>query len=208
MPLEETQRAQVYFIKHYNDISIRHNIKQKLVTKLKAHKDLGRAIHTELILILVLLRHFLYHILQRWEGCCNPLPGFFFYIKHPVPLCLLPMYSYGSLSIDTKILPSAFILWCHCDLIIIPLRPYLEKIKGCRRPDIFHIHSWARWDTLYPAVSTHLMMMHTYPELVFPFTHSQAREFYAQQRRVWTWCVCLFLCLLSTYLVGTNHVIL
>ena len=27
---------------------------------------------------------------------------------------------------------------------IIPLRPYLEKIEGCRRPDIFRIRPWAR----------------------------------------------------------------
>ena len=27
---------------------------------------------------------------------------------------------------------------------IITLRPYLEKIKGCRQPDIFHIRPLAR----------------------------------------------------------------
>ena len=27
---------------------------------------------------------------------------------------------------------------------IIPLRPYLEKVIGCWRPDIFHIQPWAR----------------------------------------------------------------
>ena len=38
---------------------------------------------------------------------------------------------------------------------IIPLRPYLEKIKkkGCRRQDIFHIRPWACWDALYLSVS-------------------------------------------------------
>ena len=52
------------------------------------------------ILTLVLLRHFQQHVLRR-GGCCNP--PWIFYIKCPILLCLLPMYSYGSvLSIDTK----------------------------------------------------------------------------------------------------------
>ena len=44
---------------------------------------------------------------------------------------------------------------------------------------------------------------------VLPLTRSHARGFSAQQRRVWTCCFCLFLCLLlSSYFVGSNHVIL
>ena len=47
--------------------------------------------------------------------------------------------------------------------IIIPLRPYLEKIKGCRWLDIFHIRPWVHQDALYLAESAYLMSMHAYP---------------------------------------------
>ena len=70
---------------------------------------------------------------------------------------------------------------------IIPLKTILEKIKGCRRPDIFRIRQWVRQIhiisgndhafnvdarifpcffplryTLYPATTMHLMLMHPF----------------------------------------------
>ena len=84
---------------------------------------------------------------------------------------------------------------------ITPLRPYLEKIKGSRWPDIFHIRPWAHRDALYPAVSVYLLSMHA----CFP-PHAQSRSwiFRATEARL----AVLFLCLLSTYFVGSNHIIL
>ena len=43
---------------------------------------------------------------------------------------------------------------------------------------------------------------------IFPLTSSQTRRLSAQQRHIWMCCFCLFLCLLSTYFVGLNYIIL
>ena len=53
----------------------------------------------------LLLRYFC-----NTSSLLQPTPPWTFYIKHPIPSCLLSMYCYGSpLFVDTKKLPSVFV---------------------------------------------------------------------------------------------------
>ena len=93
-------------------------------------------------------------------------------------------------------------------IVIIPLRPYLEKIKGMPKNGYIS----------YPAVSASyahfisngcaLNVDACVSPSVFHLTRCHTRVLSAQQRRVWVCYFCLFVCLLSTHFVGSNHVIL
>ena len=57
----------------------------------------------------------------------------------------------------------------HILLVIIPLRRYLEKIKGCRRLDIFHIRPWARHSRIISGSAwVFFMSMHAYHRAFSP----------------------------------------
>ena len=77
-------------------------------------------------------------------------------------------------------------------LVIIPLRPYLETIKGCRRPDIFRIRPWARHSRIVSGSECVSLCRCTRITARFPLTREHAHVFSAQQRRVWTICFACF----------------
>ena len=94
-----------------------------------------------------------------------------------------------SRTITYRIIPPLYLI----SNIIIPLRPYLEKIKGCRRPEIFRIQPWARHSRIVSGSEF------TRITVRFTLTRWHAHVFSVQQRRVWTSCfACFFVLTLST----------
>ena len=80
----------------------------------------------------------------------------------------------------------------HIVQIIIPLRRYLEKIKGCRRPDIFRIRPWARHSRIVSGSAWVFLCRCTGITVRSP-PHAPTRScIFAQQRRVWTSCFACF----------------
>ena len=76
--------------------------------------------------------------------------------------------------------------------IIIPLRRYLEKIKGCRRPDIFRIRPWARHSRIISGSAWVFLCRCTRITVRSP-PHAPTRScIFVQQRRVWTSCFACF----------------
>ena len=69
----------------------------------------------------------------------------------------------------------------------------------------YHPASWRAQGQIWN-VSSYLMWIHLYPHAFPP--HSHPRVFSVQQRHVWMCYFWLFLCLLATYFVGSNHLIL
>ena len=69
--------------------------------------------------------------------------------------------------------------------VIIPLRLYLEKIKVCRRPDIFRIRQWVRGNDRILNVDARISLC------VFPLTRCHAQVLSMQQRCFWACCFCL-----------------
>ena len=84
--------------------------------------------------------------------------------------------------------------------IIISLRPYLEKIKGCRRPDIFRIRPWARHSRIVSGSECVFLCRCTRIIVRFP-PHVLTRSciFRATEAGL-NKLFCLFLCLLSSTL--------
>ena len=88
--------------------------------------------------------------------------------------------------------------------IIIPLRRYLEKIKGCRRPDIFRIRPWARHSRIISGSAwVFFMSMHAYHRAFSPSRADTLMYFRATEAGL-NKLFCLFLCLLSARFVGSK----
>ena len=77
-------------------------------------------------------------------------------------------------------------------VFIIPLRRYLEKIKGCRRPDIFRIRPWARHSRIISGSAWVFLCRCTCITMHSPPHAPTCSCIFAQQRRVWTSCFACF----------------
>ena len=92
--------------------------------------------------------------------------------------------------------------------IIIPLRPYLEKVKGCRQPDTFRFRQWVHQICITSGNNRAFIVDACVYLCVFP-SHAVMLEYFPCNRGALERVVfCLFVWLLSMHFVGSNHVIL
>ena len=90
------------------------------------------------------------------------------------------------------------------ELFIIPLRPYLENIKGCRRPDIFRIRPWARHSRIVSGSECVSLCRCTRITARFP-PHARIRScIFRVTEAGLNNLFCLFLCLLAARFVGSK----
>ena len=87
---------------------------------------------------------------------------------------------------------------------IIPQGPYLEKIKGCRRPGIFRIRPWARHSRIVSGSECVYLCRCTRIIVRFPpYALTRLCIFRATEAGL-NKLFCLFLCLLSARFVGSK----